>query len=385
MEDHPKMTLTGSPCENHLRRRPRPGTGLAVALAAAVLLACGSGDAWAHRVSAVVAEAKFSRAGTYQFVLSLEVQASPDPAQNDRVSPEQAVLEYLRSAITFQFDEQTVKPDFSQPSAGAQTAPEAPDALPKQQLHTEANGKIPEGARAFYTKLSPDTEVALVLLVEVNGVRDRRARTLFAGEISRPVDLTLLRQAGREEPGPESAAGAKQPTASGSSMVQLGSAWLFERGGRGAVLLIAVLVVGISLQAVGMQSVVFLGGVFLGQLLFGMGSGPAKEGVGSVILALMLVGLAGDNLRAPAAVSPLRHALVGFTGLFLGIFYPGKMLPGFLAGQVLAVAGCALLVWAVLGGFWKQPWYGARLLRPASWLLVGVAVFWLVAAFLART
>lgn len=383
MEDHPKMSLTGSPCENR-RCWSQRSPGWFCALLPALWFAWGAADAWAHRVSAVGAEAKFFRDGTYQFALNLEVQASPDPAQNDLVSPEQAVLDYLRSAITFQFDEQAVKPDFSKPAPVAEPAGTATDVLPRQELRTEARGKVPAGARAFFAKLSPDTEVALVLMVERDGVRDRRARTLFAGEISRPVDLAFLTQAGPEAASPDSdGSGAKEIKRGGNSTVRQGWVWLLDGGGRGAVLLVAILLAGISLQAAGMQSVVFLGSVFLGQLLFGMGSGPAKEGVGSVVLALMLLGVAGDNLRVPAAVSGLRYALVGFSGLFLGVFFPGKMLPGFLAGQVLAVAAGALLVWAALGGFWKQPWYGARLLRPASWLLVGVSVCWLVAALLA--
>lgn len=376
MDDHPRMSAARPPSENQRRWRRRSPEWLYVPAAVLACLLLWAGGLRAHQVSAVGAEAKFFRDGAYQFGLSLEVEASQDPALNDEISPEQAVLEYLRAGITFLFDDSVVRPQFTKP-APVSEAPAETGTLPRVQLYTEARGRVPDGAGAFYVKLSPDTEVALVLLVERDGVRERRARTLFAGEISRPVDLTFLTLPRREEDPFEAEGAQPEPAGSKGVMLRLGSEWLFGSGGRGAVLLVALLLVGISPQAAGLQAVTFLGAIFFGQLLFGLGSGPAREGVAAVASALLLAGAAAHNLKAPPHLTWPRYALAGLSGFFLGMFSPGKMLPGFLAGQALAVLACTFLVWLVLGGFWKQSWYGARLLRPASWLFLGWAAYWL--------
>ena len=384
MEGHPKMSTAGSPKENRLPRCRPPG--MRGRFLCSLLLGLGSVSgsvAWAHQVSAVGAEAKFFRDGTYVFALSLEVQASSDPVLNDQISPEQAVLNYLGTAISFLFDEQEVKPEFSKPAPSG-APPRNVRPVPTLQLYTEAKGKIPTGAQAFYTKLSPETEVAVVLLVERDGVRERRARTIFAGETCRPVDLTFLSSPRREGDVPGVEGKPSEQPGLEDSMLRRGSGWMFAGGGRAAVLLVAILLVGISLQALGMQAVVFLVAVFFGQLLFGFGSGPPKQDLGAVISALLLAGLAAHNLRASSVLTWVRYSLVSLTGLVLGIFSPGKLLPGFLAGQLLAVTGCTLLVWVVTGGFWKQPWYGSKVLRPASWLLLAVALYWLVAGVATR-
>lgn len=378
----PKMSLPGAPNE-----KPRSRAGFRRSSAVWFWAGWLISFLWftleirAHQVSAVVAEAKFFRDGTFRFGLSLDVQASSDPALNDAISPEQAALNYLRAGITFLFDEKVIQPEFSQPATVSGPA-SAPGMQPGTRLYSEASGGIPPGSQAFYTRLSPDTEVALVLLVERDGVKERRARTLFAGETSRPVDLTFLTLP-RQERDPFDSEGHLEPRSQaaapegGAGMMRRGGIWLFQNGARGLVLLVALLLAGISAQAVGLQSVTFLGALFAGQLLFNLGAGPPKESLGTLVSALLLAGVAAHNWRAPQTLSGWRYALAFAAGMVQGVCFPGKMLPGFLLGQAGAVLGVSLLLWLILGAYWKSPWYISRVLRPACLLLLVVAIFWL--------
>jgi len=248
--------------------------------------------------------------------------------------------------------------------------------LPRVQLSSEANGRIPPGADAFYAKLSPETDVALVLLVEKDGVRERRARTIFAGETSRPVDLTFL-DVPRRGGDPFSEENEADPR----PLFRAGTQWLLRDEGKPALLLMALLLASASLQQLALQALAFFGAAFLGQILSNLQGQPPSGMLTSLLLGFLLAAVAGHNLRFRGAGSGWRLVLAALAGLLAGVLLPGKPLPGFLGGQLLSVLIVAVVLWAVLGGFWKASWYRPNLVRPASWLLFGVSLYWVVEGF----
>ncbi|MEQ1843777.1 MAG: hypothetical protein ABL994_25520, partial [Verrucomicrobiales bacterium] len=220
----------------------------------------------AHQISAVGSKASFDRDGTYRFDLSLDVTGSPDPAQDQLISPEQAALDYMKNALAFQFDDVTFHPEF-----GPLQVIERKDPYEQQgdlvQLHTEATGKIPPGATSFRVRLSSETDVALVMVVSKDGITQRRAQTMFAGEVSRPVDLSFVGQ--KIVPGDPFLAEvtAERPVPGFREGLRGGVARMLASGGRRALVVVTMLLLSATAWEAGLQITLFWVGSFAGHFL----------------------------------------------------------------------------------------------------------------------
>ncbi|MEO0448604.1 MAG: hypothetical protein AAF191_21275 [Verrucomicrobiota bacterium] len=315
----------------------------------------------------MAAEARFERDGTYVFALSLEVVASADPEQNDLISPEEAVLQYLRDALTFQFDDIEIEPDFGIPK------PVPTEGIPdpfRSQLFTEATGTVPEGSRTFSATLDPEAEVAVVLLVEKGGIRERRARVMYAGETCRAVDLTEIEE-GIQEGDPFEERSETAGSFGDGFRDQMAA-------GYSVVIFLAVLLGTTTAFAVGTQTMAFLSTLLVGQLIARLQLAPLSEITVFLFLGLALIVLAAENLRSQRNLGGVRLGLVLLAGGLVGLTRWGTFSLSHWMGGVSLLGGMAFLFFVLAGNFWKLPAYERWFRRPSSWILIGVALYWCV-------
>jgi hypothetical protein len=342
----------------------------------------GVGGAEAHQISAVAAKASFNRDGTYRFALSLDVTGSADPALNEQISPEQAALAYLEDALRFSFDGVSFVPEF-----GALELVTRQDPLGVSgelvQLFTEAGGKIPPGAKEFQVGLSPETDVALVMIVVKDGITQRRAQTLFAGELSRPVDLSFVGQPVEAGDPFEAERRAEVPVPGPTEGWKAGAARMLAGNGRGALLVVALLLVGGTLARQVLLVLACWGGAVAGQVWLRLAGWEPGSGMTVAWLGMVLLAVSVDNaLRGKA--DGRRLAFAAGCGLALGVASPDPVAGagwgawwGYQGGGLVVLAALALVVWVVLGPFQAAEWYRRRLVRPVSWVLAGTGVAWM--------
>ncbi len=342
----------------------------------------------AHQIKAVVSKAIFERDGSYLFGLSLEIQASEDPALNDTISPEQAALSYLKESITLHFDEVELLPEFSPLESIEQPNP-FPGMDQVTHLYTETRGIVPRGAMNFMVRLSEETDVALVMAVIIDGVMQKRPHTLFAGEFSRPIDLGFIDQQVQEkdpflaqEPPKFSLPGAKFfAEAAESPVVEdllAGARELFANDAKRAVLALAVFLLATGFFRGMAQVVALVLGLVFGQMLALVGRVPEWPYLGELVLGASIVLMAWSNLAHPR-VTAVRFALVVLVGMLVGFCTQTaeySRLSGFLAGEVAALLAVFVVTWIVLGAFWKKKWYRSLLVIPASCILLGMGIYW---------
>lgn len=352
------------------------------------------GCLWAHQISAVAAHAGFGRDGSYQFELSLDVTGSPDPVMNEKVSPEEAALAYLRDALEFRFDDTVFAPSFGPLRVVPRKDPLDPGAE-VMRLETTASGRIPQGAKAFQVRLSPETEVALVMMVSKDGIAQRRAQTLFAGEVSRPIDLGFVGESVRPGDPFAKEAAAEEPGPTPRDAFRAGAGRMLAPGGRCVLLLVLIFLWSGAWRQTLAQWGSLCGGVLAGHLMVwgaGLALGPA---LGEWLLLVALAGVALHNvLRFRGEGGRLRGARltwVGLAGLLLGLGAgtPDGVrgwtgLASYQAGVWLVGAFCALFVRLVLGSFEARDWYRQRLVVPLSFAGLGLALFWAVLWVLLR-
>jgi len=345
-----------------------------------------AGTAGAHQISAVAAKASFERDGTYRFALSLDVTGSADPTLDEQISPEQAALAYLEEALRFSFDGVGVTPRF-----GELELVTRPDPLGVEgdlvQLHTEASGKIPPGAKEFQVALTPETDVALVMIVVKDGITQRRAQTLFAGELSRPVDLTFVGQA-VEEGDPFAAERSAEIVVPGfAAGVKGGMGRMLAGSGRGALVVVALLLgCGILREHLLQLSVCWVAWV-AGQAVSRFAGWEPTAADADRWFGLALAGVALDNVFR-GRTDGRRLAVAGGSGALMGICfreaaYEAGWDPwcGYQLGVLAVMIGLALVTWIVLGPFREKEWYGRRFSVPVSWFLAGVGVVWMAAGW----
>ncbi len=335
-----------------------------------------SQDAAAHQIKAVAAKTIFERDGSYLFALSLEIEASPDPELNDAISPEEAALEYLRSAVTLHFDGEVLEPQFSALEPVEQDNP-LPSMDVVTQLYTETRGKVPKGAEKFMVRLSEETDVALVMVVIIDGVMQKRAHTLFAGEFSRPIDLGFI---GTEvQSGSPFEAGEPAETRPKILVDALaGAELLFSNDAKRIVLAVAVFLLATGFFRGFAQVIALSLGLIFGQLLALVGQVPSWPFLGELVLGIAIVIMAWSNI-AQSKVTAVRFALVVLVAMLIGFCTqttaPDQLL-GFFLGEVIVLLAIFLLTWIILGAFWKKSWYRSILVVPASWIILGMGVFW---------
>ncbi|MEM1294370.1 MAG: hypothetical protein AAGH89_03330 [Verrucomicrobiota bacterium] len=334
----------------------------------------------AHQIKAVAAKASFERDGSYTFGLSLEIQASEDPLLNDAISPEQAAMEYLRNAVTLHFDSDEVVPEFSPLEPLEQENP-LPGMDVITQLYTETSSSVPAEAGKFMVRLSEETDVALVMVVIIDGVLQKRAHTLFAGEFSRPVDLGFVgSEMVKGDPFvEEDAAGELEPSLLDHLLP--GAQLLFSNDAKRAVLALAIFLLATGFFRGFSQVLALVLGLVFGQMLALVGSVPEWAYMGELVLGGTIILMAWSNL-AQTKVTSIRFALVVLVGMLLGFCTQPEIsgslqqLQGFLLGEIAALFAVFFVTWIVLGAFWKKNWYRSLLVVPASWILLGMGLFW---------
>ncbi len=341
----------------------------------------GTGWLPAHQISAVAAHAAFERDGNYRFDLSLDVTGSPDPAMDELVSPEEAALAYLRDALKFRFDESDFAPSFGPLRVVPREDPLEPG-QEMMRLETSASGRIPSGARAFQVRLSPETEVALVMMVSKDGIAQRRAQTLFAGEVSRPIDLTFVGEAVRAGDPFAKEAEAAKPVPTMRDGVRAGAARLLATGGRSALLLVLIFLGGRSWRHSGAQLWWFCSGSLAGHLLLRAGGWGLPPWAPETLSLVAILGMALDNILRSGTGSG-RFLSVALAGGLLGLgarnpeidsTWAGLL--GYHAGVLGVGLGFVVFTRMVLGPFCSQPWYRERLVVPLSFGAIGMVLWW---------
>ncbi len=333
----------------------------------------------AHQIKAVAAKASFERDGSYTFALSLEIQASEDPLLNDTISPEEAAMDYLRNAVTLHFDEDELKAEFSPLEPVEQDNP-LPGLDIVTQLYTETKGRVPENAEKFMVRLSEETDVALVMVVIIDGEMQKRAHTLFAGEFSRPIDLGFV---GSEpvdgDPFLDVDVAESEPTM--VDHLLSGAKLLFSNDAKRAVLAVAIFLLATGFFRGFSQVLALVLGLVFGQMLALVGRVPDWAYLGELVLGGAIILMAWSNI-AQSKVTSIRFALVVLVGMLLGFCTQPETsgslqeLQGFLLGEIAALFAVFLVTWIVLGAFWKKNWYRSLLVVPASWILLGMGFFW---------
>jgi len=340
----------------------------------------------AHQISAVASKASFNRDGIYHFDLSLDVTGSPDPSMDQLISPEEAALTYLRDALEFRFDEVTFQPAF-----GPLQVVERKDPLDSKddlvQLQTEATGKIPAGAKGFQVKLSPETDVALVMIVVKDGITQRRAQTIFAGEVSRPVDLGFVGQPLTDGDPFAAEKAAEKPVLSLTDGLRAGAAQMLAAGGHRVLLVVMMLLVASAAWQTGLQIIVFSVGSLAGHLLLRTTGWSMAHPTGEILLILALFAMAFDNVSR-FGISWSRFVVVLLTGGLLGLASRDpafesdwRLLLSYQGGVLLVGFLSALILWIVIGPFRSKPWYQERVVLPLSFGVVGMGLFWLAVGY----
>jgi len=333
-------------------------------------------SAWGHEVSVASAKLNLHSSGDYQMEISLDITASPDPAQNDEVSPEQAALEYLSKCIELRFDEHTEKLVFS----GLKPA-EVENQEGVTRLYCEHAGKIPKGAKFLMVHVTQDTTVALVMAVFKDGIQGPRVMQIYPGEFSAPpIDLSFVGQPVIEgDPfATDNAAAIPPPTFWKGFRTGL-SGW--GESPLRAILVLAVLLTSLSGRHVLWQAGILLLAHSIGQWAAmaansAIGASEMALGLGLAVGALSMDGI----LRGQ--VDPRRLVSVGVIGFAAGWLTRGVFvltpefersaarLWGQHLGSALGVALAGLLVWVALGTIWSQPWYRKKLQAPVYNLLL---------------
>jgi hypothetical protein len=335
----------------------------------------------------VAAKASFQRDGSFVFDLSLDVSGSPDPKMDELISPEEAALTYLKDGVEFRFDGAEFEPAFGPLEVVERKDPlSAGDDL--IQLQSEASGKIPSGAKSFQVRLSPETDVALVMVVVKDGVTQRRAQTIFAGEVSRPVDLGFVGQSANAWDLFQAEVLAEQKPPTVLDAMKAGAAQILAPGGRRALLVVTLLFLAMSWRGTLLQIVCFSVGALAGEAILSGSDWMVSPRWREVLLVAALFGLAAHNVsrfRAGGSRFLVAFLAGGLGGLASTIAGGAKTAAGLLAHAggliVVALAG-AFVLWISIGHFRKQPWYQERLVVPWSFWVIGVGVLWLAMAIL---
>ncbi len=363
------------------------GVGRAGLLAAWIVCSILGERLSAHQISAVAAQASFERNGTYRFHLSLDVTGSADPAMNELISPEEAALNYLRDALEFRFDDGAFTPSFG-PLQMVQRKDPLDQTDETVELETHATGHIPPGAKAFQVRLSPETEVALVMRVEKDGIAQRRAQTLFAGEISRPIDLSFVGEAVTGGDPFEKEKEAEKPAPTVKDGLRAGAARMLAPGGRPALLLLLILLPSVTWRQSGAQLLLFSAGNLVGHLFLGGNGGALAPWLVEILPLAALLGMSYANVSRFQA-RWMRLVTVTLAGALLGLAsHHAEASLGWSRllsyhGGLLGI-GCAVafVLWLVIGPYRSTSWYQGRLVLPLSVGVAGLALFWLVAMFL---
>jgi hypothetical protein len=226
------------------------------------------------------------------------------------------------------------------------------------------------------------------MVVVKDGITQRRAQTIFAGEVSRPVDLGFVGQSANAGDLFQAEVLAEQKAPTVLDAMKAGAAQILAPGGRRVLLVVTLLFLAMSWRGTLLQIVCFAVGTLLGEVIL-LGSnwalGPRWR---EVLLVAALCGVAFHNAsRYRAGGSRFLVALLagGLGGLASTVARSAPTAAGLLghAGGVVvvALAGAAVL-WIGIGHFRKQPWYQERLVVPWSFWVIGVGVLWLALAIL---
>ncbi len=391
---------------------------------------------FAHKVTAVSVVSKFDTKGrTYSVELAMDIYPSEDPAMNDKVSPQQAADFFSNEALVLFFGDTQVKPQakselFKDPDADPEIEEE------RVKVLVTLSGKIPEDAGHFTLRVSPDTTAAVVMVTFKDGKPGRRAEVLYPGEFSSPVNVAAgieadpfekaagdeaesklaeratvvdegktpgVEKADEEVPKPktpdsESLAGSSEPGQSSMrDFIEIGFRsffskpryeaallalcfFFFSRAGRDLFFQWAMFVVVFTLA--------------LGIAVFGVvsisGMTWASEVLLSWVIPLGIVVLALENLFAEklrwwrlaivallaltmGAVYSMTLGLAGISASSVGEAFAGFNL-GFQVAQLSTLAAAALLVVP----FRQRDWYRKSVALPASVLVAGVALYWII-------
>lgn len=373
----------------------------------------------AHRVSSVSLLAYLdSKERSYRLDLAMEVVPSEDPAENDRISPEDAAREFA-GFLKILFDEKEQKPEMKihlESTSDAETPPE----LRRQQVMTELKGPIPDGAGDFLLYLDPRCPMAVVMVAMVDGdLGARRMQVILSGEYSRPIPVgsivegdpfeaeqppTAAKSAAASESGSDVAAAGRSPSPDGPSGsapapaaggLRLGWRAFFRES-----LLPSFLAVGMLLLTLGRTSVLWQAGCLLGASgLVSVGAAfsllPAPEWAAPV-LALLVAAIALEALWH-RHVRFWRYPLVLGAGAALGLFLAGtgahRVLFAtpetgpvdivlFLLGTQSAFAAVVLGAASVLLPLSRFESYRKAIVAPLAVLIGGGSLFLTVERFL---
>ncbi len=370
-------------CDFH---RAFPSRALVWTAAIVLALLPGVWNAGAHQLSAIAGELTISWDRTFVLEVSLNIEASPDPEVNDAISADQVALDFLRDGVRAQFDDGNLfAPDFG-PLEWVDLSETYPDqAFDFTQAVSRSGGRIPRGAEAMFLQLSPESEVALVLRVVKGTKPDRRAHTLFAGEYTRPIDLTFLSQPPSTSD-PFAVENAPPPPSVGEGF-RAGLAELTGEQARRALVLGGLFLLATRFGHFAGQAAALWGAAFFGQLLMWWSQFAVRPALGAFLVAMALISVAVDNILRQES-DRQRWLVAAGAGLLLGmatraVAYERAFaaLSGFYAGLLVATVVLGLVFWAVLGGFWRREWYRRSVVRPVSYLLLGAGLFWAVTAW----
>ncbi len=152
-------------------------------------------------------------------------------------------------------------------------------------------------------------------------------------------------------------------------------------------------VVGLCLFGAGLRYVIwkialFLGGVAIALPLGATGLSPVPPHVLQAVIAMSLVYVASENLRAKR-YERSRLAAVFVFGLFHGFglanefLQSGTALVGFALGVQVALAMIAGSGLAVVMGVGQHPWFRMFVVRPTSIVIPALGIYWVVQPMLA--
>ena len=222
----------------------------------------------------------------------------------------------------------------------------------------------------------------LQMVVIKDGVRERRAHAIYAGEFSRPVDLSFIgEQVIEGDPFTAEAEAEQSEAMFGQSLVSG-----LQRGE--LLVLFAVLaLLGRSFRDLGLQAAAMWLGVLLGHAATLILNLTVEGSITSAIAGLAILGMAVNNVMRPQ-IDNLRLALCALAGLLIGLgtraadaVTAAVSLVGFHLGSAIAISLLGLVIWAVLGAFWQRDWFRQKISMPFSFLLAGAGAFWILSGF----
>ncbi len=319
----------------------------------------------AHGDNAVATLASFNRDGTYQIQVSVQVIAPGDPALEESISPEAAAMNNIVGEIRIQFDEVELKPLF-----GALKSVAIPELEGMTTLVRKAEGYMPAGSSQFLLHLGSEATVALVMAVTRDGVEDRRRHVVVPGQSSRPIDL-------RSDP-----FDADAPITAGAAFRQ-GFMWpLSDSAKRGLMIMLLCIYAG-NLRLSGALTAAWWIAATMAQI--NLEASDMTRPAPQTQVGLLALGVLA--LSTGLLVKPDDH-FIQYPYLFAvgaGIAAGSSTWPlvtqaVYFPASGFGTAAIACLCCFVLKPMWCQDSYKANIARPASLVLAGASVSWLILA-----